>query len=84
MSYSVFKYQNILNTEFGSQSEIIPPCKYYIKIVTKNFLNNFLIFITALGFCNGRECAHNAECVNFQCLCKRGYFGDGIRRCRST
>jgi len=35
----------------------------------------------ALAQCKGETCAENAECLNYQCVCKLGYYGKGTERC---
>ena len=41
-----------------------------------------LLFIfTAIEYCDGRKCALKAKCVNFQCVCDNGYYGDAYCTC---
>ena len=37
--------------------------------------------ISGDGVCDGKTCTRNAECVNYNCVCKRGYLGNGYESC---
>lgn len=41
----------------------------------------YTLFVQVNGLCNGKKCAANAECINFQCMCKQEYTGDGYTYC---
>ena len=40
-----------------------------------------VFFFAAQDICGGKQCAPNAKCVNFQCVCKDGYVGSGYSEC---
>ena len=40
-----------------------------------------MIFVSAKGQCDAKYCGTNAECINFVCVCKKGYYGNGYRTC---
>lgn len=50
-----------------------------LKIV---FLKCFCSF-TVAGICYGKKCHRNAVCVNYNCVCKPGFIGDGYHNCQS-
>ena len=43
-----------------------------LSLVNLNYFQS-----TAYGECDGVRCTDNAECVNYRCLCKKGYIGNG-------
>ena len=36
-----------------------------------------------MGTCGGRVCREYAECINYQCMCRVGYYGNGYKECES-
>ena len=55
---------------FNKHLKIIFPIYYYI-----------FSFVIECSVCGGRQCAENAVCKNYQCVCKSGYYGNGYRQC---
>ena len=41
----------------------------------------FIYYFPALQCCGGKTCAADAVCVNYVCMCKEGYYGDGLTAC---
>lgn len=38
--------------------------------------------VVEIQTCGGRLCAKFAHCVNDQCMCKPGYYGEGCTECK--
>ena len=54
----------------------------YFDIIFQSYLIiNFLFPVN--GICNGKKCHHSAVCVNYNCVCKPGFIGDGYHHCQS-
>lgn len=56
-----------------------------INLVVFSILSCHIIsvFFQHLAECNGVVCNKRAKCINGRCVCKRGYYGDGINSCKS-
>jgi hypothetical protein len=54
-------------------------CFYVVNVMDTHLL--LLFIFTAIEYCDGRKCALKAKCVNFQCVCDDGYYGDAYCTC---
>ncbi|KAK3100182.1 hypothetical protein FSP39_015875 [Pinctada imbricata] len=55
--------------------------KNKVCVCEKGFHGDGYLKCEADEYCNGKKCASQAECRNFQCQCKNGYFGDPYVYC---